>query len=455
MSSEAAVAPLSPAPTPVATPLQPYAEDFASRAESHENEPEALQALRERAFARFAELGFPSMRQEAWRFTNVGPLARTAFVRATAGRVTAADAAPWLYAGTAHLVIVDGVVAPELSDTAGLPAGVTFVSLREAIAAGHPAVELLGRHAAFEDAPFAALNTALFEDGVLLHVGRGVVCEKPLQVLFLSLGIAGEPRVAYPRLLVVAEEHSNAVLVERYATVGEGETLAVAVTELVVGADAVFDHYRLAQEGATNAQVGLQQLYCARGAHPTSYSVVTGGSLVRQDVRAVLDGEGVDAVLNGLYLTRGRQHVDHQMLVEHRAPHCGSHELYKGILEDRSRAVFNGLIHVLPGAQKTDAKQTNRNLLLSNEALVNTNPQLRIFADDVKCTHGSTVGQLDEEAVFYLRSRGIGEEAAKSLLTYAFARDVIDRIKAPAVRHDLEELLLARLPKGDVVRQAI
>ena len=460
MSAEAALAPLSPAVTPVAAPLQPYAEDFAARAESREGEPAALQELRERAFARFAELGFPSMRQEAWRFTNVGPLARTAFVRATPRPVTSDDAAPWLYAGTAHLVVVDGVVAPELSDLDGLPAGVRFRSLREAIAEGDPAIEQLGRHAAFDDAPFAALNTALFEDGVLLRVGRGVVCEKPLQVLFLSTATGGEPRVSYPRLLVIAEEHSNAVLVERYATVGQsgdhpGETFAVAVSELVVGADAVVDHYRLAQEGATNAQVGLQQLHCARGAHPTSYSVVTGGSLVRQDVRAVLDGEGVDAILNGLYLTRGRQHVDHQMLVEHRAPHCGSHELYKGILEDRSRAVFNGLIHVLPGAQKTDAKQTNRNLLLSNEALVNTNPQLRIFADDVKCTHGSTVGQLDEEAVFYLRSRGIGEEAAKSLLTYAFARDVIDRIKAPAVRHDLEELLLARLPKGDVVRQAI
>lgn len=456
MSAEAAVAPLTREPaTATAGPLHAYADDFAARTELRESEPVALRELRKRAFARFIELGFPSMRQEAWRFTNVGPLARTAFVRATPRRVTAEEVAPWLYAGTAHLVVVDGVVAPELSHLEGVPPGVHFGSLREAIDSGDPAIEQLGRYATFDDAPFAALNTALFEDGVLLHVARGVVCETPLQVLFLSTATAGEPRIHYPRLLVVAEEHSNAVLVERYATIGEGETLAVPVTELVVGADAVFDHYRLAQDGATNAQVGLQQLYCERGAHPTSYSVVTGGSLVRQDVRAVLAGEGVDAILNGLYLTRGRQHVDHQMYVEHRAPHCGSHELYKGILEDRSRAVFNGLIHVLPGAQKTDAKQTNRNLLLSNEALVNTNPQLRIFADDVKCTHGSTVGQLDDDAVFYLRSRGIGEEAAKSLLTYAFARDVIDRIKAPAVRHDLEELLLARLPKGDVVRQAI
>ena len=451
----AGVAERSASAVPAPASLQVYAEDFAARASARAGEPERLRRLREGSFARFVELGFPTMRQEAWRFTNVGAIARTAYARATPPRVTAVDVAPWLYPGMASLVFVDGVLASALSDVAELPAGVRFRSLAAAIAEGDPAVELLGRHATFADAPFAALNTALFEDGALLHVARGTVCERPLQVLFVSTAVGGEPRVSYPRLLIVAEEQSNAVVVERYATLGEGETLACSVTELLAGPAAVVDHYRLAQEGPTNAQVGLQQLHCERGAHPTSYSIVTGGSLVRQDVRAVLDGEGVDAILNGLYLTQGRQHVDHQMLVEHRAPHCGSHELYKGILEGRSRAVFNGLIHVLPGAQKTDAKQTNRNLLLSNEALVNTNPQLRIFADDVKCTHGSTVGQLDEDAVFYLRSRGIGEEAAKSLLTYAFARDVIDRIKAPAVRHDLEELLLARLPKGDVVRQAL
>jgi Fe-S cluster assembly protein SufD len=442
--------------------LAPYAADFAARAALRAVEPAALRALREDAFARFTALGFPSMRQEAWRFTNVGPLARTQFARAVPPALAKADVEPWLFADMAHLVVVDGVFAPQLSNFDGLPAGVRFRSLAAAIAEGDPAIAQLGKHTKLDDAPFAALNTALFADGALVHLARNVVCERPLQVLFVSTLAPGEPRVAYPRLLIVAEEHSSAVVVERYVTVAPGttegttgETLAVPVTELVLGADAVVEHYRLAQEGLTSAQLGLQQLWCDRGAHPTSYSVVTGGSLVRQDVRATLAGEGVDAILNGLYLTRGRQHVDHQMYVEHAAPHCGSHELYKGILEDRSRAVFNGLIHVLPGAQKTDAKQTNRNLLLSQEALVNTNPQLRIFADDVKCTHGSTVGQLDEDAVFYLRSRGIGEDAAKSLLTYAFARDVVDRIKAPAVRHDLEELLLARLPKGDVVRQAL
>jgi Fe-S cluster assembly protein SufD len=454
-AERAAAGAKGPAAEEATAALRPYAEDFAARAATRAGEPERLRRLREEAFARFTALGFPSMRQEAWRFTNVGPLARTRFARATPRAVTAAEVAPWLYAGAAHLVLVDGVVAPELSAVSGLPAGVRLLSLRDAIAAGDPAVELLGRHTNLDDAPFAALNTALFADGALIHFARGAVCERPLQVLFLTTAEAGQPRVSYPRLLIIAEEHSVATVIERYASLGEGETLACPVTELVVGPAAVIDHYRLAQDGTTAAQLGLQQLWCDRAAHPTSYSMVTGGSLVRQDVRAILAGEGVDAILNGLYLTRGRQHVDHQMLVEHVAAHCGSHELYKGILEGRSRAVFNGLIHVHPGAQKTDAKQTNRNLLLSQEALVNTNPQLRIFADDVKCTHGSTVGQLDEDAVFYLRSRGIGEDAAKSLLTYAFARDVIDRIKAPAVRHDLEELLLARLPKGDVVRQAI
>ena len=450
-------------PTPAAVPgerapaLAGWAELFAARAAARAGESAALGRKREDAFAAFARLGFPTTRQEEWRFTNVGPIARTRFVAAPARRVDRAALGPWLFEGAPYLVVVDGVAAPELSDLAGLPDGVRFGGLAAALAAGDEAAAWLGEHAGFAEHPFVALNTALFADGALLAVPDRVTVEQPLQVLFVSTGAAGDeaPAASFPRLLVRAGERSVFTLVERYVTLGEGEALTCPVTEVLAGASSVVDHYRLAQESATTWHVGLQQLWCDRAAALTSYSIVTGGGLVRQDVRAVLDGEGVNAVLNGLYLTRGRQHVDHHMYVEHRKPHCDSHELYKGILEGRSRAVFNGLIHVWPGAQKTDAKQTNRNLLLSSEALVNTNPQLRIFADDVKCTHGSTVGQLDEEAVFYLRSRCIGEEAAKSLLTYAFARDVVDRIKAAPVRHELEELLLARLPKGDVVRQAL
>ena len=443
--------------------LHAYEAEFALAAPLRAGEPERWQTLRTEALAAFTRLGFPTTRQEDWRFTNVGPLGRTVFARAQGRAVAAEELTAWLYEGMPQLVFVDGRLAPELSTLDGLPAELRAGSLRDAVAAGDPALDHLGVHSDVTTQAFTALNTALFTDGALVHVPRGLEVAQPLQLLFVST--AGDPGAApqasFPRLLVVAEEASSIVLVERYVTLGAasgetgGEAFTCPVTEIVAGPSARVDHYRLAQESASTWHVGLQQLWCDRNAVVTSYSVVTGGGLVRQDVRAALDGEGVEATLNGLYLTRGRQHVDHHMYIEHRKPHCNSHELFKGILEDRSRAVFNGLIHVWPGAQKTDAKQTNRNLLLSSEALVNTNPQLRIFADDVKCTHGSTVGQLDAEAVFYLRSRGIGEEAAKSLLTYAFARDVVDRIKAEPVRRELEELLLARLPKGDVVRQAI
>jgi Fe-S cluster assembly protein SufD len=452
-----AAAAQAPPPGAERRPALAWAERFAAGALARGGEPAALARLREEAFAAFERLGFPTTRQEEWRFTNVGPIARAAFVAAPRRAIERAALAPWLFPGAPYLVVVDGVAAPELSDLGGLPAGVRFMGLAAALAAGDEAVAELGARASFAEQPFVALNTALFADGALVAVPAGVTIEQPLQVLFVSTGAAAEgvPAASFPRLLVHAGERATFTLVERYVSLGEGQAFTCPVTEVLAGASSVVDHYRLAQESAATWHVGLQQLWCDRAAALTSYSIVTGGGLVRQDVRAVLDGEGVDAILNGLYLTRGRQHVDHHMYVEHRKPHCDSHELYKGILEERSRAVFNGLIHVWPGAQKTDAKQTNRNLLLSSEALVNTNPQLRIFADDVKCTHGSTVGQLDEDAVFYLRSRGIGEDAAKSLLTYAFARDVVDRIKAAPVRHELEELLLARLPKGDVVRQAL
>jgi Fe-S cluster assembly protein SufD len=217
----------------------------------------------------------------------------------------------------------------------------------------------------------------------------------------------------------------------------------------------VIDHYKVQRESLEAYHLATFQVHAERSSTPSSHSISIGGALVRNDVNALLAGEGVDCILNGLYLAEGRQLVDNHMRVEHAAPHCGSHELYKGILDGKARAVFNGLIHVVKGAQKTDAKQSNRNLLLSRDAIANSNPQLEIFADDVKCTHGSTVGQLDDDAVFYLRSRGIGEAAARSILTYAFASDIVERIKVEPVRRDLEEFLFARLPQGEVVRQAV
>jgi Fe-S cluster assembly protein SufD len=435
----------------------PYLADWeAFRRELPADEPAALAALRRSAIERFAVLGFPTTRQEEWRFTNLAPLARAAFQRAAAApRIDPAALAPWTFDAAARLVFVDGWFAPELSSVAPAAPDLVVASLAGALAREPQRLAaLLGRHTPFAERPFVALNTAFLRDGAVVLAPRGAVIERPLHLLYLSTpGSAAAPAVSYPRNLIVAGEGSQLTVVETYA--GEGVYFSCGVTELVAGAGAVVDHYKVQRDSREAYHLATLQVYGERDSAISSHSISIGGGLVRNDVNALLDGEGIDCILNGLYLAEGRQLVDNHMRVEHAKPHCASHELYKGILDGKARSVFNGLIHVHPGAQKTDAKQSNRNLLLSADAIANSNPRLEIFADDVKCTHGSTVGQLDDDAIFYLRSRGIGEDAARSLLTYAFAADVLARIKVEPVRHDLEEYLFARLPQGEVVRQAV
>ncbi len=500
----------------------PYRADWqAFREELPAGEPAALQELRRAAIERFAALGFPTTRQEEWRFTNVAPLARAAFRRAAPpppsgqARFTPADLAPWTFAAAARLVFVDGHFAPELSAVDGLGgasagpsgssgaagspgstgstgstgskgsdgaegsrdsagSGVVVENLAAALARDPRRVTAhLGRHAPAGEQPFVDLNTAFLRDGACVLIPRRMTLDLPIHLLYLSTpggaagtappplaagaaaGDGGAPAapVSYPRNLIVAAEGSAVTVVETYA--GEGVYFSCGVTELIAEPGATIDHYKVQRESRDAFHLATLQVYGDRASVISSHSISIGGGLVRNDVNALLDGEGIDCILNGLYLADGRQLVDNHMRVEHAKPHCASHELYKGILDGRARSVFNGLIHVHPGAQKTDAKQSNRNLLLSPDAIANSNPQLEIFADDVRCTHGSTVGQLDDDAVFYLRSRGIGEAAARSLLTYAFASDILARIKVEAVRHDLEEFLFARLPQGEVVRQAV
>jgi len=420
-------------------------------------QPAAVTELRQRGRARFEEIGFPSMRQEAWRLTNVAPIARTAFRRAGDGAagMTAEKLQPFLVPGSIDLVFVNGRFAPELSRPDLVPAGVVAGSLA-AVLAERPELVLphLGRHA---DAghPFVALNTAHLDDGAVVHVARGVRVERPIHLLFVAVPENGEATVSYPRNLIVAGESSEVTVIETFAGFTGDRTFTCPVTEIVGEANSVIDHYKLEQESIDAFHVAFQKVTLGRDTNFFSHSISHGGALVRNDIQALLDAEGIHCTLNGLYLARGTQHVDHQMRVDHAKPHCHSYELYKGILEDRARAVFNGRIYVHKGAQKTDAKQSNRNLLLSKGALVHSNPQLEIFADDVRCTHGSTTGHLSDEAVFYLRSRGIGEEAARSLLTYAFACEVLQEIRLESIRKDLEEFLFTRLPKGDVVRQAV
>lgn len=453
----------------VAPPLdsrtEVYAPAFARVAsERGDKEPGRFGALRREAATRFGELGFPTKRLEAWRSTDVRAIAETEFciepiAKPGAESVSEADCQRFRYPDTHELVFVNGSFRADLSRLQSLPEGVVACTLAEAWSEHLDLVEpQLGRHAKFDNHAFVALNTALHETGAFVYLPRNAVVETPIHILHLGLG-ADTPVASFPRNLFVAGENSQVRIIEQFATVGEGADagrhFVCPVTEVVLDPNAVVDHYKLQRESTDAFHMATFQIYLERSSNFASQSISWGGGLVRNDVNAVLDGEGCEATLNGLYMVEGKQLVDNHMRVDHVAPHCDSHELFKGILEGQARAVFSGRIFVHKGAQKTDAKQTNRNLLLSPTALVSSNPQLEIFADDVRCTHGSTVGQLDDLAVFYLRSRGIGEEAARSLLTYAFCADIVQRVKDKSVRRDLEEFLFRRLPRGEVVRQAV
>ena len=429
------------------------------------DQPADIQKLRRAGRDHFADVGFPKTTDEAWLHTNVAPVARTSFRRAPAATdLSREKLEPFLVPECDELVFVNGRFVAELSSDLKLPEGAFAGSLKQALVE-RPELVLphLGRHAKIEDNPFVALNAAHIEDGAFVYVPRGKKVERPINLLFLGYdGQDGHGNghrdghvVSYPRNLFVVEEMAEITLLETYGGFTGEVYFTCPVTEIVGAAGSVIDHYKLEQESVDAFHLATQALYLERDTNFFTHSLSHGGRLVRNDIRAMLDGEGIHCTLNGLYLGSGKQHIDHHMWIDHAKPNCHSYELFKGIMEGESRAVFNGLIHVHKDAQKTDAKQSNRNLLLSEGALVHSNPQLLIYADDVRCTHGSTTGHLDEEGIFYLRSRGIGKEAAKSLLTYAFAGEVLQEIRLETVRKDLEEFLFTRLPKGDIVRQAV
>jgi Fe-S cluster assembly protein SufD len=412
-------------------------------------DPAWLRPIRTAAMARFTERGFPTTRQEAWRFTSVAPIARTAFRRPEAGGL----GAPALSAlaglrlpghrGT-EVVFVNGRHAPELSTAA--PDGTPVLGMGEALARdGRGLEEHLTRVAGPDQNVFADLNAAFVEDGACVFVEPERREAAPIHIVFLSTNPAGDPTVSHPRVLVVAGRGSQAQIVESYGGPDGEVCFTNAVTEVVVGDGAVLGHTKLQREGLATFHVATLAATLGRDARYSSHSISLGGALVRNDVSVVFDAEGGECVLNGLFMATGTQHVDNHTLIDHAKPHGSSRELYKGILDGRARGVFDGKILVRRGAQKTDAQQTNRNLLLSKEALVDSTPALEILADDVKCKHGSTTGQLDAAALFYLRSRGIGEAAARSLLTYAFASDVIQRVPVEAIRTVLEGHLRSQL----------
>ena len=414
-----------------------------------------LRKLRQDGFARFSQLGFPTTHDEDWRFTNIAPISRTPFQLAEGAKVSRRDLEPFLIPGAAcQLVFVNGRYAPELSSLGKLPKGVHVGSLAGAIRSDGDKLQAhLGRYAGFDRDAFIALNSAFLADGGYVHIPRGVVVGAPICLLYVSTG-NGAPVMTHPRNLVVAEDHSQVTVVEDYVSVASGVMFSNVVTELYAGQDAVVAHYMIEREDKQALNVSTLRIEQERNTNVESHSVLLGGALVRNNVHPVLAGEGGECLINGLYIGTGRQHMDNYMLVEHAKPHCNSRQFYNGILDEQAHAVFHGRIIVHKDAQKTDAKQTNRNLLLSDDAQIDTKPQLEIYADDVKCTHGATIGQVEENALFYLRSRGLDEVAARRLLLYAFASECLDRMRAGPVRTYLENLTTSWLPEGTAVVQA-
>jgi len=406
--------------------------------------------LRQGAMQRFTERGFPGTDDEEWRFTSLAPLRGASFQPAAAAAIAPETLEPFrLGEGIGHqLVFVNGRYSEEHSSLGTLPRGVLVGSLRKAIDDRRELVEPhLTRYTDYRENAFAALNTAFLAEGAFVLLPKDSVMEKAIHLLFLSVPDE-TPAVTHPRILILAEAGSQARLVEDYAGVDGNVYFTNSATEVVVGESASIDHYKLQRESHAAFHVATLQFHLGRSASLSTHSISLGGGLTRNDVNAVLDGNGGDLALNGVYVVGGEQHVDHHTVIDHAKPHGTSRELYKGILADHARGVFNGRIIVRPDAQKTDAKQTNRNLLLSENALVNTNPQLEINADDVKCGHGATIGQLDADVLFYLRSRGLDPETARRLLTHGFISDISERIQIDAIRSELEKVLFAKLSPG-------
>jgi Fe-S cluster assembly protein SufD len=410
--------------------------------------PTWLPELRRSAIAEFARTGFPSSRDEEWRFTPVAPIAQAEFAPAPPATVDSAALAPFLFGHPEwpQLVFVNGTFAPDLSVVPELPEGVRLGNLAAALKSDPAFLERhLARHARLDATAFTALNTAFAHDGALVHVPAGVVLGQPVHLLFVTAPDAAGT-VAHPRNLIIVEREARASVVESYVTLAEGATYFTnAVTEVYSGEGAWTEHTRIQRESEKAYHVGFTQVDQARDSHYRSFTLAMGGAISRHNLDVRLNAPNIETLMYGLYLTRGEQVADNHTVIRHDHPNCNSWEVYKGILDDRSRAVFNGKVLVNPEAQKTDAKQTNRNLLLSAAAKVDTKPQLEIFADDVKCTHGATVGYLDAVALFYLRSRGVPEGAAKRLLTYAFAAEVVNEVALEPVRRELDRLILARL----------
>jgi Fe-S cluster assembly protein SufD len=406
----------------------------------------SVHRTRRASMERFNEIDFPTARSEDWKYTSLDPLLQYNFAGySTAEDLTPATVEPYVWGDTPHyrLTFVNG---RHVASSSRLPEGGTPIRIRslgKALEEDPQGIDDLLRSMPEAHDPFTLLNTAFLLDGAVIDVPDGIAVDKAIHLLFLS---APDERAlaTYPRVILRVGREARVSVSEHFASVTPHVHFTNVVTQMAVGADAAVDYHRIQDENPSSFQIGLTQIVQARRSRVHSTVVTLGGRLTRNFIHLLAD-EHIESTLNGLYLTRGRQHADHRTLIDHAKPHGTTHELYKGILDGHSTGVFNGKIIVRPDAQKTDAKQSNNNILLSEDATVNTRPQLEIFADDVKCTHGATVGRIDEDALFYLQTRGLNAEAARNLLTYAFAGEILERIQVPALREKLNATLRDRL----------
>jgi Fe-S cluster assembly protein SufD len=450
----------------------PHVVSYATLFEQTERptDPAWLDALRRQAIERFTQLGFPTTKDEDWHFTSVAPITSRTFgriegqlriapsrsgnlsvERATAPQrpfdqqVSEPALAPFVFGQDWHtLVFVNGTFVPSLSRSELVEGDFYIGSFAEALATMPRVLEQrLSALATFQTNAFTALNTAFLNDGAVIVLRPNVIVDRPIHLLFVTDANANGGLIS-PRILIIADHHAEATVVESYVSLSSATYLTNTVTEISLAPSARLRHYKIQRESAAAYHVGSSYAYQQQDSHYESFSFATGADLSRTNISTVLDGTGAHVTLNGLYMVGGTQTVDHQTRIEHVKEHCTSHEVYKGVLDDAAHGVFNGKVYVHPEAQKTDGKQSNNNLLLSDRAHIDTKPQLEIFADDVKCTHGATIGRLDETALFYLKSRGIGPELARRLLTYAFAAGVLEELTIDDVRTRLERLTFQR-----------
>ncbi len=413
----------------------------------------ATRALQKSALETFRSSRFPTTRDEDWKYTNLSEALRHDY------RLAAREDLPsglllsrmrYAQISPLRLVFVNGYFSDSLSDVRDLPRGITIVPLSTAFRRHADVVETyLDRLSGRLGGVFGTVNASTLTDGAFIHLAAKAILDVPVLMIFLNHG-AKKPTLIQPRNLVIAERNSRCTLIETYVGPDDSMYLTNAVTEVFARDNAFVDHHKLQIENTRSYHLGNLMVHQQRSSNFSSHVYSLGAALARNETQTILDGEGVESTLNGIYLAKGNQHVDNRTMIDHARPHGHSWEVYKGILADKATAAFNGKILVRQDAQKTDAKQSNHALLLSPNATINSKPQLEIFADDVKCTHGATVGQLDDKILFYMRSRGIPKDKAEHLLTFAFAADIFSGIAVPTLKDWLGEAILQRLAWNDI-----